>query len=179
MPEAGWYDYAREFASSHTFYYLALVCTFPPETPQAKGDFVRAGLGLQLKNLGADGPPPIARFISQDSQDREVTQTIKIGARVKTGPIDIHAEKETSSVTASRERTIEGHGASQSTPTWTFCCLNDSTLERDRRVAALIETAPGSQNVAEALLSADLEYRRLGIVRYRANLTRDHVIRLA
>lgn len=169
---ADWVAYATA-APDRAFRHLVLVCSFLPETAQARGEFVSASLGLSLRTTGEDGPTPIARAIDPGERTRPVTSAgSKFTVGLTTGVLNVQAERQANDPAAPREEwLVRGYGASQSTPMWRFRRVRGHPLAGDHPVAALVQTVPDHVNMADVLFAAELEHRTLGIRRYRADLT--------
>jgi hypothetical protein len=172
-----WCAYASDFGRTHAFCYLELICTFKPETPQARGAFERADLGLNLTSPDTAAPAPVARYISaaDPAQASDITRSSSITATVNLGPL-LKTEVRTEASSASRHQagTVTMYGAGGSAPAWIFQATRDTPLKDDRRVAALIQASHGGHNVAHVAIRARISHRQgqvLKIFGYHADLS--------
>ncbi|APE24830.1 MULTISPECIES: hypothetical protein [Streptomyces] len=162
------------------FRQLLMVCSFRPETPESKGVFRHASLGVALTTPDRD-VRPIARLIDPGERTRPVPGLgTGVSFTVTTGVLDVGVEKPPGSAPAKEEWIVRGHGASQPNPQWEFRRVKGFPLVGDHPVAALVELVPDRTNTAEVLVAAELEHRTWGIRRYRAQLApTPHTIVLA
>lgn len=176
---AAWLSYLRSTADRQ-FRQLLMVCSFRPETPENKGVFRHASLGVALSTPERD-VPPIARLIDPGERTRPVVGLgTGVSFTVTTGVLDVGVEKPPGAGPARKEWIARGHGASQPNPQWEFRRVKGFPLVGDHPVAALVELVPGRMNTAEVLVAAELEHRSWGIRRYRARLApTPHTIVLA
>ncbi|MGY1577211.1 hypothetical protein [Streptomyces sp. MN13] len=172
LASAEWAAYASA-VPSRELVHVVLVCSFLPETPQARGEFVRASLGLSLRTAEADGPRPVARAIEPGERTQPFPSAdSRVMLGINAGVLNVEVERQvTNNASGRAEWTVRGFGASQSTPMWEFRRVRRYPLVGDHTVAALVETVPDRVNVADVMLAAELEHRTLGIRRYRADLT--------
>ncbi|MER7394858.1 hypothetical protein ABT381_04990 [Streptomyces sp. NPDC000151] len=176
---ADWRSY-RNATPDREFRHLLMVCSFRPETPESKGAFRHASLGVALSTPGP-GAQPIARLIDPGERSRPVADSgLGVHFTVKAGVLDVGVEKPPGEGQAREEWIVRGHGASQPNPQWEFRRVKRFPLLGDHPVAALVELVPGRVNRAEVLVAAELEHRSWGVRRYRARLAPSpHAIVLA
>ncbi|MER6770683.1 hypothetical protein ACFVG1_17275 [Streptomyces bacillaris] len=167
---ADWLAHVRA-TPGREFRRLLLVCSFRPETPQARGAFRHASLALALTTPDP-ARRPVARLIDPGERTRPVAAGPGTGLSftVATGVVDLGVERQPGEGPGREEWIVRGHGASQPDPQWEFRRLRRLPLVGDHPVAALVELVPGLVNTAEVLVAAELEHRSWGIRRYRARL---------
>ncbi|MEV7417367.1 hypothetical protein [Streptomyces sp. NPDC089919] len=164
----GWSSYL-EAAPEREFRHLLMVCSFRPETPENKGVFRHAALGVALATPDP-AHRPVARLIDPGERTRPVPGTgTGVSFTVTTGVLDVGVERPPGATPAREEWIVRGHGASQPDPQWEFRRLKAFPLLGDHPVSALVELVPDHPNTAHILLSAELHNRTLR--RYRAHLT--------
>ncbi|GKQ37329.1 hypothetical protein [Streptomyces sp. A012304] len=166
---ADWLTYLRSIPDRE-FRQLVMVCSFRPETPEGKGAFRHASLGVALSTPDG-GAQPIARLIDPGERTRPVGGPgTGLNFTVTTGVVDVGVERPPGGGPAREEWIVRGHGASQPNPQWEFRRVKRFPLVGDHPVAALVELVPGRLNTAEVLIAAELEHRSWGVRRYRARL---------
>jgi hypothetical protein len=166
---ADWLSYVNA-ASEREFRQLLLVCSFRPESPESKGVFHHASLGINLSapNRAAN---PVARLIDPGERTRPIAGPGPgMSFTVKAGLLDVGVQRPPGVAPAREEWIVRGHGASQPNPQWEFRPVKRFPLVGDHPVAALVELVPDTVNAAEVLVAAELEHRSWGIRRYRAKL---------
>ena len=176
---ADWLSYVRAMPDRE-FRHLLMVCSFRPETPDSKGAFRHASLGVALSTQDADARP-IARLIDPGERTRPVTTSgTGLTFTVKAGLLDVGVTKPPGADPAREEWIVRGHGASQPNPQWEFRRVKRFPLIGDHPVAALVELVPEQVNTAEVLVAAEVEHHSWGVRRYRARLALSpHAIVLA
>ncbi|MEU0062212.1 hypothetical protein ABZ085_02545 [Streptomyces albidoflavus] len=176
---AGWLSYLSAIPDRE-FRQLLMVCSFRPETPESRGVFRHASLGVALSTPERE-TQPIARLIDPGERTHPVPGPgTGVSFTVTTGVLDVGVEKPPASGPAREEWIVRGHGASQPNPQWEFRRVKGFPLVGDHPVAVLVELVPDCMNTAEVLVAAELEYRSWGVRRYRAQLTpTPHTIVLA
>ncbi|WP_371618609.1 hypothetical protein [Streptomyces sp. NBC_00454] len=166
---ADWLSYLSA-TPDREFRHLLMVCSFRPETPESKGVFRHASLGVALSTSDR-GLRPIARLIDPGERTRPVPGLgTGVSFTVTTGVLDVGVEKPPGAEATREEWIVRGHGASQPNPQWEFRRVKGFPLVGDHPVAALVELVPDRMNTAEVLVAAELEHRSWGIRRYRAQL---------
>jgi hypothetical protein len=174
-----WLSYVKG-ASDRSFRQLLMVCSFRPETPQSKGEFRHASLGIALSTSSHE-LRPIARLIAPNERTHPISgHSSGLSFTVKAGMFEVGVQRPPASGTEREEWIVRGYGASQPNPQWEFRRIKHFSLVGDHPVAALVELVHGHANAAEVLLAAELEHRRWGIRRYHAPLAlSQHAIVLA
>lgn len=176
---APWASYARA-TPEREFRHLLMVCSFRPETPDDKGAFRHASLGVALSTPDG-GPHPVARLIDPGERTRQVVGSgMGMSFTVRAGLLDVGVQKPSGAGPERDEWIVRGHGASQPTPQWEFRQVKGCPLVGDHVVAALVELVPDRRNAAEVIVAAEVEHRSWGLRRYRARLAPSpHTIVLA
>ncbi|MFI9637112.1 hypothetical protein ACIHAX_30895 [Nocardia sp. NPDC051929] len=175
---ADWLAYAKA-APNREFRQLVMVCSFRPETPESKGVFRHASLGVKLSTIPGRTANPLARLIDPGERTRPIPGPgTGMSFTVKAVVLDVGVQKPPSAAAANEEWIVRGHGASQPNPQWEFRPVKRFPLVGDHPVAALIELVPDAVNAAEVLVAAELEHRSWGVRRYRAKLGSPHAILL-
>ncbi|MEU2433276.1 hypothetical protein ABZ611_27935 [Streptomyces sp. NPDC007861] len=175
---AEWPAYVKA-TPDREFRQLLMVCSFRPETPESRGTFRHASLGIAL-SVPDGAARPVARLIEPGERTRSLAGTGGLNFTVKAGVLDLGVEKPAGAESAREEWVVRGHGASQPNPQWEFRGVRRVPLTGDHPVAALVELVPGQVNTAEVVVAAELEHRSWGVRRYRARLAREpHSIVLA
>ncbi|MEU5403309.1 hypothetical protein ABZ348_28915 [Streptomyces sp. NPDC005963] len=176
---ADWLSYVSG-ASDRAFRQLLMVCSFRPETPESKGVFRHASLGVALSTPNGEGQP-VARLIDPGERTRPLVGSgTGMSFTVSTGVLGVGVERPAGTETTTDEWIVRGHGTSQSNPQWEFRGVKRFPLAGDHPVAALVELVPDRTNTAEVLIAAELEHRTWGVRRYRARLApSSHTIVLA
>lgn len=174
---ADWLAYIKA-APDREFRQLLMVCSFRPETPESKGVFRHASLGVRLSTTPGGTATPLARAIDPGERTRPIASSgTATSFTVKAVVLDVGVQRSPTAA-AKEEWIVRGHGASQPNPQWEFRPVKRYPLVGDHPVAALIELVPNTVNVAEILVAAELEHRSWGVRRYRAKLSSPHAVTL-
>ncbi|GAA4187421.1 hypothetical protein GCM10022252_20910 [Streptosporangium oxazolinicum] len=146
------------------FYLLSLVCSFRP----GPDPFVDASLGVLLDSP-APHEPPIAWSMTPKLATAPSGNGVKltIGAKL----MFVESQLEYAPEEKAEEHYLVGLGEHQSDPEWRFRRTSRHPLLGDERVTLVVRGAAGAPVSARLMLAATFRQARLGMIRYRAELS--------
>jgi hypothetical protein len=159
-----------EEEDDYDFYRGMLTCTLRQDDDEAR--FAAAVLGVDLGTVEAGPSPPIAWSMEplRSFDAVPVTRSVRFGPSLELFGVGLDAGAEAGSQRERKEIFVEGLYERESTPAWRLYRTESTPLQGGQRFDLVVRAPKGTTTLGTVGLSATVEWKRFGLVAYRARL---------